>query len=132
LSLLKSRQFEWRNDTAHRPHSTTLHLTLDTMHCTLSGCRSHFTLTTTGPIHFSSPTAYITTEIQEHYLTWLLASITAQTILGDSGQHSSRFRSNTSRGPHPLAHVLLGLWITSGTKCTPLAHRLRWLVTIVT
>jgi hypothetical protein len=76
---LKCRSL-WRNDTACRPHSTTqhysttLHLTLDTTYCTLPSCRSHFTLTTTGPVHFSSPTAHITTQVQEHYLTSHVAS----------------------------------------------------------
>jgi len=71
-----------RNDTACRPHSTTqhythysttLHLTLDTTRCTLPCCKPHFTITTTGPIHFRSPTEHITTEVHEHHLTSQLA-----------------------------------------------------------
>jgi len=90
----------WRNDTACRPHSTTwhyrhysttLHLTLDTTHCALPGCRSHFTFTTFSPL-----TAHITTEVQEHYLTWQLASNSTPTILGDGRQHSTWFQSATS------------------------------------
>ena len=98
--------------TACRPHSTTwhysttLHFTLDMMHCALPGCRSHFTFATTGSIHFSPLTAHISTKVQEHNLTWQLTSNSTQTILGDVRQHSMWFQSATSGVHSTLAQYI--------------------------
>jgi len=114
---------------------TALHSTLDTTCCTLSGCRSHFTLTNTGLVHFSSPTAHITTQVQEHYLTWHLASKLCTNHPGwpgGIGRDSDLPRIGVCT---PLTHVLLlilGFWLTRYSKCTPPAHRLMWILTIVT